>query len=487
MTQRQQLYQAILENPEDTSRRLIYADWLDENGNEPDRAQAEYIRIEIELEEISVSDSRRESLLERRWELKTEYEETWFGELFEIAEEVDYERGVPNSLTLSVRDFVENAERIFQLAPIRDGWFLEVEANAEALARCPFFSRFETLGFSHFGEAEQLSSSVMKVLTSSPHFPKLKELWLGGCNIESEGLVAVLAVENLASLEELDVGECEIDDAGCEAFVRASHIRSLKQLDLKRNAVSEIGVQHLASSQHLAGLEELDLSHNPLGNPGVTALASASHLTNLSSLRLMNVAMSHTGMLALAGSDILEGLETLILCHNFIGDMGLEFLLSSKHLSSLSFLSLTGTGIESLGIQRLVELWPFENLKTLYLDYNSEIDGEGLQAFFASPKIATLESLNLSSTNPGKDGLRALANSPYVAEIDEIRFEANDVGDWAVDILLESPYIAGKSERLVLGFVRSDHEISDEGIKRLKDKVGDAVYLGGDVCEDEEE
>ena len=37
---------AILERPEDDFPRLVYADWLDENG---DPARAEFIRLQLQL------------------------------------------------------------------------------------------------------------------------------------------------------------------------------------------------------------------------------------------------------------------------------------------------------------------------------------------------------------------------------------------------------------------------------------------------------
>lgn len=41
------LYRAILDNPADDTVRLVYADWLDESGN--DAARAEFIRVQVEL------------------------------------------------------------------------------------------------------------------------------------------------------------------------------------------------------------------------------------------------------------------------------------------------------------------------------------------------------------------------------------------------------------------------------------------------------
>ncbi|MGF1583218.1 MAG: TIGR02996 domain-containing protein [Gemmataceae bacterium] len=69
MNQRNALYQAILKNHDDLSRRLIYADWLEENGNEDDNALSEFIRVEIELKDIPSSDSRWQRLSNRRYAL----------------------------------------------------------------------------------------------------------------------------------------------------------------------------------------------------------------------------------------------------------------------------------------------------------------------------------------------------------------------------------------------------------------------------------
>ena len=50
------LYQTILEDPIDDAPRLIYADWLDERGDEWDARLAEVIRLEVWL---SRADKRR--------------------------------------------------------------------------------------------------------------------------------------------------------------------------------------------------------------------------------------------------------------------------------------------------------------------------------------------------------------------------------------------------------------------------------------------
>src|SRR5207249_8060556 len=52
--------QAIVENPDDDTPRVVYADWLDEHG---DAARAEFIRLQVRL---SGGDARGTARLRRR-------------------------------------------------------------------------------------------------------------------------------------------------------------------------------------------------------------------------------------------------------------------------------------------------------------------------------------------------------------------------------------------------------------------------------------
>ena len=51
MTDREALYRAILDAPDDDAPRLVYADWLDEHGD-PDRG--EFIRLQCELNQLVI-------------------------------------------------------------------------------------------------------------------------------------------------------------------------------------------------------------------------------------------------------------------------------------------------------------------------------------------------------------------------------------------------------------------------------------------------
>ena len=67
---------AICEEPDDDAHRLIYADWLDDHGEE---ARAEFIRLQCALEKVDDEDAGAMWL--RESELLRQHRETWRAEL----------------------------------------------------------------------------------------------------------------------------------------------------------------------------------------------------------------------------------------------------------------------------------------------------------------------------------------------------------------------------------------------------------------------
>lgn len=69
---------AILAAPHDPSPRLIYADWLEEQGDPTAQAQAEYLRAECELDALPRKDSRKRKLRLRLRELQKIVGDDWW-------------------------------------------------------------------------------------------------------------------------------------------------------------------------------------------------------------------------------------------------------------------------------------------------------------------------------------------------------------------------------------------------------------------------
>lgn len=170
MTERECLLRAVLENPLNDVPRMVYADWLEENG-EPDRA--EFVRLQIELAQITYKDQicrkckvrcddnkskyceygsdpdgknghnwenlRRDILRKRESDLRHGKEmrlvSDGFASLFGLSGifgtdhgfeggvgglRWKWQRGFIFSISLSCRDFMEHAKAIFSAEPVME-------------------------------------------------------------------------------------------------------------------------------------------------------------------------------------------------------------------------------------------------------------------------------------------------------------------------------------------------------------------------------
>src|SRR5689334_17143665 len=74
MSQEDHFLQAIYQDPADDAVRLIYADWLEENGR-PERA--EFIRLQCEQARLPKADPRKPELGARAVQLLEQHAEEW--------------------------------------------------------------------------------------------------------------------------------------------------------------------------------------------------------------------------------------------------------------------------------------------------------------------------------------------------------------------------------------------------------------------------
>src|SRR5262245_51105112 len=107
--------QAILEQPDDDTVRLIYADWLEEQGN----PRGEFIRVQCALARLPTDDPRRAELEAREATLLAAHRDAWLAPVREIGTEWEFRRGFVEQLTISAPSVLANAEALFALAPVR--------------------------------------------------------------------------------------------------------------------------------------------------------------------------------------------------------------------------------------------------------------------------------------------------------------------------------------------------------------------------------
>jgi uncharacterized protein (TIGR02996 family) len=108
---------AICEQPDDDTSRLVYADWLAEH-DDPDRG--EFIRVQIELDRTppteEADERRRAVLFARRDELLKRHKAAWLAPFTPFAKE--FERGFVRAVEVPANTFLQHAERWLALTPL---------------------------------------------------------------------------------------------------------------------------------------------------------------------------------------------------------------------------------------------------------------------------------------------------------------------------------------------------------------------------------
>lgn len=231
--------QAILDDPDDDTHRLVYADWLDEHG-EPE--QAEFIRVQVELARSREALATRRALGAREEELLERFGDAWARPVRGLAREWVFRRGFIEDVVAETGRFVATAEELFRLAPVRRArlyWGMVTRfrsAPRTSRARTPWAlaTPYERARF-------------MGRLAECPQLARLRALDLSGGTFGSDGLRALAASEHLTGLTELNLGGNHVGDGGVRALVAATWLPGLEILDLRRNDIGPNGVRALAA------------------------------------------------------------------------------------------------------------------------------------------------------------------------------------------------------------------------------------------------
>jgi uncharacterized protein (TIGR02996 family) len=349
LSDRDALLAAIRANPEEDTPRLMFADWLDEQGDDASLARAEFIRLQCEIARLDAdgSDSqpvyeflrdrdyvtrptadwtkiddgihRRIALAIRARDLLARHAPEWVPNLpkkhkvewltvpFSDKQPLGFHRGFPHRVVLSdVPKLGAIAEQLRRAAPA-------VTLVASDLSS-EFVERLADAGLLGWITGLQLRGDVAGGLRAFGHRPEAA----GVRSIAVEdgtpfALTAALAdPPHWTGLRSLDLSRTTVDALGAEELFRAPHLRTLKRLAvsgrfwtaeairaLTENGFTELttlrltgcgltddAAEALAACPALARLRELDLGSNAITGRGVTALLCSPQLANVSYLGL---------------------------------------------------------------------------------------------------------------------------------------------------------------------------------------------------------
>jgi len=407
---------AILASPEDNAPRLVYADWLEENGR-PERAAL--IRVQIELATTPDYLPRWSVLKTRERALLEAYQAEWLRPLEHIRDDAGkddskrwtFKRGFVAHAVLAAPTFVRHAEELARLVPLRSLRLAGTGSQLRAALFSPWLARIPELMLE-----DKLSPDDFRLLAEAPALAGLRGLYLGSTGLTAASAAVLAASPHLSDLRTLNLCFTPVGDDGMAALAFSPYLANLESLRLTGAAVGGYGAAAIVRSPHLRRLRDLALGGRWSTARVGRALASSSDPPPLTHLDLELGAIGSAGVAALAGSTLLAGVTDLNLTDNGLGPKGAAALAASPHLKRLRELDLSGNRIGTRGALALAAADNLRGLVHLDLGY-CRIGPEGVRALAESPHVAGLENLSLGENTVGAEGAAALAGSPHLARL----------------------------------------------------------------------
>jgi uncharacterized protein (TIGR02996 family) len=405
MTDRDAFLKTIIENPEEDTPRLVFADWLEEQG-EP---RGEFIRIQCALAHMEMNDDRLPELIAREQALLLEHGDEWLGRLKLMVDDYCFRRGFVERVSLQGRHFLGDAVELFERAPIRELGLTHLGMGrfpATELAAVTQLTRLNTLELSGVAGDERINT-----ILQSKHLKQITRLQLDNVRCGKQALETIFGgnFPRLAALELIG------DELGAYSRIVCSPKISLREYSIKSmsGALNRDDVIKLARAKNLAGLTVLDLRESKVQVPGATAIANSKVLKNLQVVGLRGCSIGVHGMQALGQSGNMAGLTALNVGANHFGINGLRGVVGG-HWTGLTSLNLANNDLDDRCVPLLLD-WPgLSRLRYLNLSGN-QIQDAAMAELLGSPELARLWYLDLGSLSSGPKTTEVLNDSPHWA------------------------------------------------------------------------
>jgi uncharacterized protein (TIGR02996 family) len=359
MTEHVPFLKAILDQPDGLGPRLVYADWLEENG---ETALAEYVRLGCEVDQTPPDDPRRHPMKKRMTELLRANRAAWLGPFAKRATNIQHITS-------------ENGFHTFRFT-CTTPHFLSRLASGAGQPRLPHGWALETNDITQH----------LECFLSNPGLDWLTSLALSGAAQAGGQVGALLGCERLGNVRELQLGGVGVGDAGCRMLSSVRHWHKLDKLAIVADAVSEAGLHALLDSRRLSRLHYLRLSVNLFTGVVPPPVKLSSRHPRIGTLILAQNRVEDAGAGWLAGWPGLANVTWLDLGFAGIGPAGMAALARSPHFKRLTYLDLTGNRIGDEGARALAGAPFLSHLNYLKLDY-ANIGPAGGLALLAAPAL----------------------------------------------------------------------------------------------------
>lgn len=477
------LLRSIVRHPDDDTPRLVYADWLQENGR---AEEAEFLRVQCHLAAGEPDAPEYPELLDRDEELRL-----WLGThvpgprpTFPGGLSVEggswwwpyTERGFPRFLEFdgtqkygarAMRALAAGLERAFDALPTR--WLVVRDITAAQLAallKQPVLARVTqlTVALNAYGDE---ADDAARLLAGCRHLRSLKGLSArfafgdAGCEALAAGPWGGLewfspTCHQFTPLGARALGGAgwfrglrslafdDLPDGAFGALAQAGPFPRLHTLDLSHGMYSETTWRAFAAARAFPALKKLALDECDLSRGDFAAVAGVGGF-ELRALGLRGCGLWSGAGAALAAAPWAGSLRVLDLAYNALPAADTKAIARCKRFGELRRLDLAGSAIDPPGLAALAANPALRGLRGLSLrgwpPHNRWLRPTDFERFLTRSDMPDLRHLDLSGQAVGARAARRLGD-PKFAPLTRLILEDCRLTDPAVAALLNAPSLA---------------------------------------------
>lgn len=280
----------ILEDPAQDGPRLVFADWLEEQGD----PRAEFIRLQIELSQLPEQDPRRDRLMDREMQLLNLHGPDWRREIPEWARQgCDFVRGFVEHVHVWGAWWADYGPRLSETAPVRRLTLHDLGEGLGNFAAGPSLRHLAELAFldERMGPAELRDLSKSQTALAG-----VTSLQFMGMNLTDTGALILSLCEHLGKMTRLELVRCRIEARGVRQIADATNMPALTWLNLSDNYLENDSAWYLANSPVMKQLTGLCLNDNKFTTETARWLTESDSTQNLTHLELMGNHIGDAGV-----------------------------------------------------------------------------------------------------------------------------------------------------------------------------------------------
>lgn len=361
----QELLAAIWARPLEDAPRLMYADWLTENGH---AERADLIRAQCELARIPADDPRERKLRGIAWRALRGREGKWKAHLPNHLKTGEWHRGFfqprDDRRAGSVKWVLNLTDEERRVAPTRRWMCTDMVDLWDEVLASPNLDRLERF----YLHTRVPAGDWAPRAAACPGFRNICTLMLWSCPIGWSELGALLTGWADHGIKDLFLSNIPLGDDGFARLLAHPVTTTVRRLRAFNSGLTAESVRALVASAFRLPDPGLSFDGNPIGDAGLETLLTWREFPRLRSLSLSYVGLTDAGAIALAACKGSRSLLDLNLSDNAISEVGARALADSPCLKNLKQLYIHCNPIPEVGLLRLRErfgdaLWDPQHIR----------------------------------------------------------------------------------------------------------------------------